>query len=269
MCRTKLSQPKFELPARQVHLDFHTSGLIKGVGTRYSKEDFQQALRAGNVSSITVFAKCHHGYCYYPTKVGTMHPQLDFDLLGAMLDAAHEIGVKAPIYITAGWSALDAQRHPEWWSRRPDGSCSPVEGFDPNAAPEQPKPEASWMNLCLNDGSYAEHIYAITREICERYKQVDGLFYDICFFEESCCCDECRAGMQAMGLCPDSEADAKRYFIEKHNCFMENCRRIVAQTHPNASVFFNGGAEISKPEYHANQTHFELEDVPTAWGGVD
>lgn len=269
MCRTKLSQPKFELPVRQVHLDFHTSGLIKGVGTRFSKEDFQQALRAGNVSSITVFAKCHHGYCYYPTKVGTMHPQLDFDLLGAMLDAAHEIGVKAPIYITAGWSALDAQRHPEWWSRRPDGSCSPVEGFDPNAAPEQPKPEASWMNLCLNNGSYAEHIYAITREICERYKQVDGLFYDICFFEESCCCDECRAGMQAMGLCPDSEADAKRYFIEKHNCFMENCRRIVAQTHPNASVFFNGGAEISKPEYHANQTHFELEDLPTAWGGYD
>ena len=32
------------------------------------------------------------------------------------------------------------------------------------------------MNLCLNDGSYAEHIYALTREICERYEQVDGLF---------------------------------------------------------------------------------------------
>lgn len=134
------------------------------------------------------------------------------------------LDVKAPIYITAGWSALDAERHPEWWSRRPDGNYSPVEGFDPNAAPEQAKPEAAWMNLCLNDGSYAEHIYALTREICERYEQVDGLFYDICFFEESCYCDECRAGMQAMGFCPDNEADAKRYFVEKHNCFMEKCR---------------------------------------------
>ena len=107
MYETKLPQPKYELPARQVHLDFHTSGLIKGVGAQFSKEDFQQALREGNVSSITVFAKCHHGYCYYPTKTGTMHPQLDFDLLGAMLDAAHEVGVKAPIYITAGCSALE------------------------------------------------------------------------------------------------------------------------------------------------------------------
>lgn len=269
MCETKLPQPRDELPARQVHLDFHTSEHIKGVGTQFSKEDFQQALREGHVSSITVFAKCHHGYCYYPTKVGTMHPQLDFDLLGAMLDAAHEIGVKAPVYITAGWSALDAQRHPEWWSRRANGACSPVEGFDPNAAPGQPKPEASWMNLCLNDGSYARHIYALTQEICERYSQLDGLFYDICFFEESCWCDECRAGMRAMGLCPESEADAKRYFIEMHQRFMENCRRIVAQTHPDAGVFFNGGAEIGKPEYHALQTHFELEDLPTAWGGYD
>ena len=269
MKKTTLRQPSFELPARQVHLDFHTSGLIKGVGTRFSKEDFQKALREGNVSSITVFAKCHHGYCYYPTQVGTMHPQLNFDLLGAMLDAAHEIGVKAPIYITAGWSALDAEQHPEWWSRRADGGCSPVGGFDPGAAPDQAKPEASWMNLCLNDGSYAQHIYALTREICERYAQVDGVFYDICFFEETCYCAECRAGMRAAGLCPDSEADAKKYFIEKHNRFMENCRRIVAQTHPDASVFFNGGAEIRKPEYHANQTHFELEDLPTAWGGYD
>lgn len=269
MNETTLRQPNFELPARQVHLDFHTSGLIKGVGTRFCKEDFQRALLQGNVSSITVFAKCHHGYCYYPTQVGTMHPQLDFDLLGAMLDAAHEIGVKAPIYITAGWSALDAEQHPEWWSRHADGGYSPVEGFDPGAAPEQPKPEASWMNLCLNDGSYARHIYALTREICKRYAQVDGVFYDICFFEEECYCDECRADMKEAGLCPDSEADAKRYFIEQHNRFMENCRRIVADTHPDASVFFNGGAEIRKPEYHANQTHFELEDLPTAWGGYD
>ena len=25
---------------------------------------------------MTVFAKCHHGYSYYPTEVGTEHPNL-------------------------------------------------------------------------------------------------------------------------------------------------------------------------------------------------
>ena len=74
---------------RQVHLDFHTSPAISGIGSRFSKENFQRALKLGNLDSITVFAKCHHGYCYYPTKVGNQHPGLDFDLTGAMIDAAH------------------------------------------------------------------------------------------------------------------------------------------------------------------------------------
>ena len=88
-----MTQPfDFQLPRRQVNLDFHTSGSIEQIGAEFSKEDFQNALRTGNVNSITIFAKCHHGYCYYPTKIGTMHPHLNFDLLGEMMDAAHEIG---------------------------------------------------------------------------------------------------------------------------------------------------------------------------------
>lgn len=61
-------------PKRLVHLDFHTSPEIEGIGARFSKENFQAALKKGHVESITVFAKCHHGLCYYPTKVGRMHP---------------------------------------------------------------------------------------------------------------------------------------------------------------------------------------------------
>jgi len=111
-----------ELTARQVHLDYHTSPLIECVGDHFNKENFQKALITGNVSSVTIFAKCHHSQCYYPTKIGTMHPHLKFDLLGEMLTAAHEIGVKAPVYITAGWSAMDAENHPEWRAKLKDGS---------------------------------------------------------------------------------------------------------------------------------------------------
>ena len=74
-----------EKNCRQVHLDFHTSPHIPGIGSKFDKKQFQQALKEGNLTSITVFAKCHHGLCYYPTKVGTMHPELDFDLTGAKL----------------------------------------------------------------------------------------------------------------------------------------------------------------------------------------
>ncbi|MBQ3177661.1 MAG: beta-galactosidase, partial [Clostridia bacterium] len=82
---------------RQVHLDFHTSEKIPGIGSRFSKEQFQHALKIGHVNSITIFSKCHHGWAYHPSEANEIHPELDFDLLGAQIEAAHEIGVKTPV----------------------------------------------------------------------------------------------------------------------------------------------------------------------------
>ncbi|MBQ6938160.1 MAG: beta-galactosidase, partial [Clostridia bacterium] len=101
------------LRKRQVHLDFHTNGTLP-VGKDFSKEQFQAALKEGHVNSITVFSKCHHGWSYHPTEVNEMHPCLDFDLLGAQLEACREIDVKAPVYISAGFDEKEYLKRPEW-----------------------------------------------------------------------------------------------------------------------------------------------------------
>ncbi|MBQ9071394.1 MAG: hypothetical protein IJY23_08645 [Clostridia bacterium] len=260
-----------KFPTRQTHLDFHTSPDIEGIGSRFSKENFQKALKLGNLDSITIFAKCHHGVCYYPTKVGTMHPHLDFDLTGAMLDAAHEIGVRAPIYITAGWSHADALKHPEWRSVSKDGRFMTVGGLDDSKALDQPRNHCCWHTLCLNDGgAYAEHIYEITEEVCRRYDKIDGLFFDICIVNDVCYCESCKKGMLDMGFSLSSDRDAREYFIIKRRAFMEKCTAILKKYHPDATIFFNsGGAHQYKTRYHSLQTHFEMEDLPTAWGGYD
>lgn len=68
---------------RHIHLDFHTSKKIPGVGSAFDAAQFQRALKLGHVDSITVFAKCHHGWHYHPTTAGCQHPSLGFDLLKA------------------------------------------------------------------------------------------------------------------------------------------------------------------------------------------
>lgn len=259
-----------KLPTRQVHLDFHTSPDIPGVGAQFDKAQFQAALKEGNLNSITIFAKCHHGYCYYPTKVGTMHPTLDpdFDLTGAMIDAAHEIGVAAPIYITAGWSVVDSNAHPEWCMRHEDGSIR-TNNPNLNANPDDPCPPCAWDHLCMS-GDYAQHIYDLTQEIVDRYPVVDGLFFDIVYLKDTCYCPNCLKGMKEEGLDPNIKADAQEYYRRSHLRFMAECDRILHEKHPEATIFFNsGGAEIYRPEYHAGQTHYEMEDLPTAWGGYD
>lgn len=258
------------IPLRQVHLDFHTSPHIKGIGSKFSKEQFQAALKKGKVQSITIFAKCHHGLCYYPTKFGTMHPHLDFDLLGEMLDACHEIGVRAPIYITAGYSEHDSETHPEWIGRRTDGRVDTSR--DLSNPPEAPLGHFCWNHLCLNGGEYCQHIYDLTEEICKRYKKVDGIFYDIVFHNANwvCLCDKCKKGMKEIGMDPENLADAKKYFILKHLDFTSKCNDIIKKYHPEATTYYNsGGAELNRPEYYPCSTHYEMEDLPTAWGGYN
>jgi len=109
-------------PQRQVHLDFHTSPHIPDVGSEFNAREFARTLKVAHVNSINIFAKCHHGMCYYPTKAGAMHPALKGrDLLGEQVEALHREGIKCPIYFTVGWEEDSAHKHPEWRQMRRDG----------------------------------------------------------------------------------------------------------------------------------------------------
>ena len=256
---------------RYTSMDFHTSPLIPDIGVLFDPEKFANTVKAAHIESVLVFAKCHHGYTYYPTTVGTMHPNLKFDLLAEQQKALRSVGVKAPVYITAGWSKLDADTHPEWRHICFDtktplyfGSV-PTEHDDPDAVIE----DCSWTTLCLANPDYLDHIEAITREVCETHDMADGVFFDICFMRDACACDACRAGMLKEGLDPDCCEDAKQYYVQKRIAMMKRLTGVVHEYYKDAPVFYNGGADMNRTEYHPYQGHFILEDLPTAWGGYD
>ena len=78
---------------RCVHLDFHTSPQIPEIGKKFDKEKFAKTFADASVELVTVFAKCHHGYTYYPSEIDPMHPGLDFDLFGEQLSALRSVGI--------------------------------------------------------------------------------------------------------------------------------------------------------------------------------
>ncbi|MBE6624275.1 MAG: hypothetical protein E7622_01385 [Ruminococcaceae bacterium] len=254
-----------------VHLDFHTSPYIENIGADFNKAEFTKTLKDAKVDLITVFAKCHHGYCYYPTKVGKMHPHLKFNLLKEQIEAVHDAGAIAPIYITMGWSEKDANEHPEWhhvdfWTKKKLAWGFNGGKFDEPA--DTPLSDCSWITLCPV-GGYKKYLEDITREVCEQFDISDGIFYDICFMKDACVCDSCVAGMKEKGLNPENYEDARKYYREKRIELMKDLTGIVHEYAPNATVFYNGGADMNRPEYAPYQTHYELEDLPTAWGGYD
>ncbi|HEV7302066.1 MAG TPA: alpha-amylase family protein [Tepidisphaeraceae bacterium] len=255
---------------RQVHLDFHTSEHIADVGAEFDPDAFVATLKLGHVDAINLFAKCHHSWSYYPTEVGQRHPNLvpGLDLLGEQIKACHAAGIRCPIYYTVGWSSNDAADHPDWCVRQQDGSLlANIAAYDLNAAPDKLKPAGGWFFLCPS-GEYRRLMLEQTREILETY-EVDGLWYDICNFE-TCWCHNCRAGMKEAGYDAEKVDDAAAYCVDKWESFMKACRDLIAERRPGASVFFNGLVHVvTPPRILAQQTHYELEDLPTVWGGYD
>ena len=259
--------------ARQIHLDFHTSEHIPGVGSRFDKTQWQEALKLGRVNWINIFAKCHHGWSYYPSQVGAIHPTLEFDLLGAQIAACHEIGVRAPIYYTVGWSVHDAETHPEWCVRREDGGIGST-NWDDNAQPGDRKPNFSWQFMCPS-GGYLDMMLRQTEEICQRYP-TDGLWYDITG-GPPCYCENCRCGMAAGGYDAADPEAVFQYGATKWRHFYAECKKVLYRYHPEATVYFNGTTILHpdtrgrnvKARLFDDNSQQELEDLPTTWGGYD
>lgn len=250
-------QPKLsDFPFRQVHLDFHTSEHIPGVGVEWSKEDFQGALRVGRVASVTLFAKCHHGWSYHETKVGARHPQLSFDLLDRQVEACREIGVRCPLYVSAGLDERMASLHPEWLVMHEDGTTA--RPFD-----------SGWFRLLSFDTPYLDYLCAQIEEVARRWPDNDGIFLDIVAPRR----DYREAALKAMRA-----EGVKRH---DHEAMDARAQRVLLRYYERATaaarcvrrdlpVFHNAGhVPIGARKIHQFNSHFELESLPTGGWGYD
>lgn len=242
---------------RQVHLDFHTGEKIREIGSKFDKKQFQEALRAGHVNSITVFSKCHHGWAYHPSDANEIHPGLDFDLLGAQIEAAHEIGVKTPVYISVGFDEKIAVRHPDWHFMDENHSSEVRSALG----------NARYHLLCMNT-PYLDYLLAQIKEVCEKY-DADGIFLDIVGVRR-CFCPACQKSMYEMGLDPLNDADVLKLAEKVYKNYYTRVRETIDSVKPGLAVFHNGGhIRHGRRDLAFSNTHLELESLPTGGWGYD
>jgi len=250
-------------PQRQVHLDFHTSPHIPDVGSEFNARDFARTLKRAHVNSINIFAKCHHGMCYYPTKAGVMHPALKGrDLLGEQVEALHREGIKCPIYFTVGWEEDSAHRHVEWRQVRHDGGFARA-GRHPGA----------WWFMNWLHGEYQDLMEAQLREIFKRYN-VDGIWFDIVMFEGSSCWSgesvkfRARRGLMA--------ADARTHDLFEcaaQAAFAAKFTRLIRGLDRKTEVFYNGtnrlflDSRVGIRAVARHETQVEIESLPSGFWG--
>ena len=242
---------------RQVHLDFHTSEKIAGIGSKFDKKQFQEALKVGHVNSITIFSKCHHGWAYHPSEKNEIHPGLNFDLLKAQIEAAHEIGVKTPVYLSAGLDEKYAVRHPEYLVRTQEGQTTWVKDFM----------TPGYHKFCMNT-PYLDYLLAQIKEVCENY-DADGIFLDIVGVQP-CYCNNCIKTLEAEGKSRKNPADVLDLAERVYANYTKRVRETIDSVKPGLPVFHNGGhIRGGRRDIAKMNTHLELESLPTGGWGYD
>ena len=249
-----------QLSPRQVHLDFHTSEHIPGIAAEFDAASFAKTAADAHISSMTVFARCHHGWLYYPSKLfpERIHPNLqNRNLLLDQVRALHKAGIRAPVYITVQWDYYTAVRKPEWLIRKRDGAHEGGPFTEPGF----------YQSLCVNTGYY-EFLKAHTEEVCRLLgPELDGVFFDIVGVRP-CLCAACRAEMKKEGIDASSD-DAVLLFAKTVNDrFKRNMTAVVRNFSSDCTIFYNAGhVGPGTRDSAETYTHFELESLPSgSWG---
>ncbi len=249
---------KLDLRFRQIHLDFHTSELIDDIGARFDAEEFAAILEKARVNSITCFARCHHGWIYYDTKINPerRHPHLAFNLLKAQIEVCHAHNIHVPIYTSVRWDHYTASQHPEWLVMDDKGI---IDGTPPFEA-------GFYRTLCLNSPYIETFFKPHVHEILE-ILPTDGLFFDI-VMPSVCACRYCRAKMEAEGLDPADSQARRQFSLKTTNLFKQDITCFVRQFNSECTIFYNEGYIGTQHRSIADAyTHFELESLPSGdWG---
>ncbi len=246
-------------PWRKIHLDYHNSQHMPKIGAAFDADEFGDRLLAGHVDSIVVFAKDMHGYFYYPSKYGPVHPGLARDLLGAQVAACRERNIKVYAYYCVTWDNYLAEQHPEWlvWKR---DRTTYLPKFD-----EAP----GWTGLCLSNQDFVQLALDHSREIITSY-DLDGIWYDMPLpIGGECFCRNCLAALRGAGLDPFDATAQRRHKQELLVDWMRRSHELAHELDPGIQVDQNNQTRLGLGARAPYLDNVDIEALPTAfWGYI-
>ncbi len=219
------------------HPDFHIPGDAI-VGKDFDGVEYARRVKAAGVDSLVFFAKCHYGFSYYPTKIGTVHPGLQKDMLGEFVKGCKEAGLGITCYYSVFLDTQAVKKHPDWIVRR-----------DKNPVSEEIY-RRKYLPVCVNSGYLDELLLPQALEIVDNY-DVEELFFDTMTDFIPCYCDNCT---RLFGKpIPENSSDPNwleyvRWYYDRYNEFFAKVVRVIHEHKPEVTVLFNWGWAARQPD---------------------
>lgn len=160
--------------------DWNDTFLAKFDATRYVT-----LLKQANVQTAMIYANSSVGLCYWPTKTGRMHRNLNGrDILGEILSLCRSEEITTVVYYSAIFNNWAYDEYPAWRTVDLDGGHS----RDPG---KRPLLTNRYGLCCPNSDPHKEFIKAQLTELVEGY-EFAGMYLDMSFWPVVCYCTNCR-----------------------------------------------------------------------------
>lgn len=157
-------------------IDNHITEDDPAAMTRFDPVQYVAMVKKAGIEASMVYATCHNGNCYYPSRVGHMHANLKGrDIFGETVNLLRREGIVPVAYYTSIYHNHSAKTHPAWRLTHPNGS--------------QHGGRYWWS--CPNNPEYRAFVIAQIGEVVSY--DIDGIFNDMTFWPGLCVCASCRA----------------------------------------------------------------------------
>lgn len=174
-----MKNPKswFSHAYRRNVIDMHISADDDRFMAEFDSQAYVEMLCRSKVEATVLYAHSHSGLCYYPTRIGQIHPGLHGrDLLGEVSDLCQQQGIHVVVYYSLIFDTWAYRTHPDW-------KICDTQG--------KPAAENSRYGICCPNSPYRDHVQAFITEICENYS-FDGMRFDMTFWPSVCYCGFCQ-----------------------------------------------------------------------------
>jgi hypothetical protein len=166
-----------ETAYRRSVVDMHISDWDESFLSEFDARKYVEMLTLSQVQSAVIYAHSHVGLCYFPTKVGLMHPGLKGrNVLAETIDLCHQKGISVVVYYSLIFDTWAYRHHPHWRIVGPDG---------------RGVADQSRYGVCCPNSPYRDYVVALIEEICRGF-DFEGIRFDMTFWPHVCYCRHCR-----------------------------------------------------------------------------
>lgn len=161
-----------------MHIDDWDEDFLKD----FDPQRYVDCLKKAKIRSTMIYLQSHIGLCNWDSKSGQTHRAFrNNHKIRTLIDLCHEAEMDVIVYYSLIYNNWAYETHPEWRIVDYDGRASRDNYFG----------KSRYGVVCPNNPEYREFLTAQFREICENY-QFEGIYLDMTFWPEVCCCPSCR-----------------------------------------------------------------------------